>query len=76
MRFCIDRGSFSTAGFGFGMRMIMFVDKQQIADTVPAVGDVLELPSGTGLVSAFPRIVNLERFRILYMSPYLDVFRI
>lgn len=76
MRFRIDRGSFSTAGFGFGMRIVMFVDKQQIADTSPAIGDVLELPSGTGLVSAFPRTVNLERFRILYMSPYLDAFRV
>jgi len=76
MRYRVDRGSFSTAGYGFGMRLIMFVDKQQIADTVPAMGDVLELPSAAALVSAFPRTVNLERFRILYMSPYLDCFRL
>ncbi len=47
-------------------QVALVVDKQQVADTVPAAGDIFE---GVSPLSAFPDLANLERFRIIWMSP-------
>jgi len=68
------RGSFSAAAdiaLVSYMRIAIVVDKQQIADTTPNVSDVFT----SDPVIALPTLANLERFRVLHLSPVYDVRR-
>lgn len=51
-------------------RCILFVDKQQIADTVPTMANVLTTPSE--VAAPLPNLDFLERFNILWISPIKD----
>lgn len=51
-------------------RCFLFVDKDQVADTVPSVANVMQNPAEpTGPI---PNLDFLERFRILWISPIKD----
>lgn len=48
-------------------RIAVVYDKQQVADTAPAAGDIFEYPAEP--TSAMIRAANIDRFKILHMSP-------
>lgn len=52
-----------------GIRFFVVVDKEQIADTQPSVATIF---TNTAPVDPLPALNNLERFRLIYMSPYID----
>lgn len=55
------------------IRVVIFVDKQQVADTTPGVTTVF---SPTGPQEMQLNTTALKRFRILYASPVLDLRRL
>jgi len=63
----------STATSLSSLRYAIVIDKEQVGDTSPAVTDVF---SSTDPVVALPSLENLERFRILYMSPLIELGRV
>jgi len=76
LRWRFDRGTSTTTGFGFGARLFLLQDKQQIADTTAAATYFIDSSVSTAPVTGFPVIPNLERYRVLYQSPYIDFYRI
>lgn len=69
------RGSFAGAtdvSIVSYMRILIVVDKQQVADTSPAAGDII---TSANPVNALPNLENLERFRILHASGVYDLRR-
>lgn len=56
------------------LRVAVVVDKQNVADTAPLAADIFA-DAGQPWVDA-PNVANLERFRILYMSPLIDMWRV
>jgi len=60
-----------STGVNNAYRVIVFVDKEQVADTAPTLSEVV-----TGSpISHFPNLDNLERFRVLYFGPILEAAR-
>jgi len=51
-------------------RIAIVVDKEQVADTAPTAGDIFTSPAEPTFGA--PNLANLERFRILYLSPIYD----
>lgn len=51
------------------VRYAIVMDKEQVGDTAPAITDVF---TSNDPVVALPSLDNLERFRILYISPMID----
>lgn len=49
-------------------RFVLFVDKQQVADTTPTISDLF---TSTDPTQAFPNTQSGERFRYLYVSPVI-----
>ncbi len=66
-RWRMDMGSFGTGNFG--SRVAIVQDKQQNPDTSPTISDIFR---SSNPVDALPTLTNLERFRILWLSDYLD----
>lgn len=65
------RSSDVSASANNAYRIIVFVDKEQVADTAPSISDVI---SGSPIQN-FPNLDNLERFRVLYFGPVLEAAR-
>lgn len=53
-------------------RFAIVVDKEQVNATAPTAANIFETPSNP--TQALPLLSNLERFRILYMSPVYDMW--
>lgn len=57
-------------------RVLLVCDKQQVADTLPSCSDVI---SDAGFsahpIMVLPNTANLERFRLLYVSPLMESAR-
>lgn len=70
VRFRMDLGS-DTAG-NFGSRFAVIVDKQQVADTAPGNADIWQSAGGASVISGFLNEATLERFRVLWLSPYVS----
>lgn len=66
-----SRASDVALGVNNAYRIIVFVDKEQIADTAPSVSDVV---AGSP-IPQFPNLDNLERFRVLYFGPIKEAAR-
>lgn len=64
----ITRGG-ATAGVNAGVRFAIVQDKEHVGDTQPTANAVFETVSAFDVL---PDLANLERFRILYLSPYMD----
>lgn len=55
-------------------RIALVIDKQQVADTAPTIGDVFDY--GAGASTRFlPKVAALERFRVLWVSEIFDPLR-
>jgi len=68
------RQAFGTAmTINAGLRWCIIQDKEQVADTQPSIGAVFE---NTSPVVPLPDLANLERFRIIYMSEYIDAMQL
>ncbi len=59
--------------FNTQYRVFVFIDKQQVGDTVPTMADVIINPSSP--VGALPNLTTLDRFKILFISPLYDGWR-
>lgn len=69
-----ERGSSALAAIGYKYRVLVVVDKQQIADTAPAAGDIIADAAYTANpLTCLPNTANLERFRILWTSPLMEM---
>jgi len=53
-------------------RFAIVVDKEQVNATAPTAGVIFDVPSNP--TQGLPLTSNLERFRILYMSPVFDMW--
>jgi len=53
-------------------RFAIVVDKEQVNATAPTAANIFDVPSNP--TQALPLTSNLERFRILYMSPVFDMW--
>jgi len=67
--FQFDRGTTVSAGNNGHVRFAVVVDKEQVADTSPTAAAIFT--SGDPICPR-PNLANLERFRILYISPQID----
>lgn len=59
----------STATNTSAFRYAIVMDKEQVGDTAPAITDVF---TSNDPVVSLPSLDNLERFRMLYISPVFD----
>lgn len=60
-----DRAADVNSQTSVAYRIAIVIDKEQVADTSPTVSDIF-----TGApIASFPNLDNLERFRILWLSP-------
>jgi len=64
-----DRGTTITAGINAHVRFAVVVDREQVADTVPTAAAIF---TSADPINPRPNLANLERFRILYVSPQID----
>jgi len=69
-----ERGTDALAAIGYKYRVLVVVDKQQVADTSPTCGDVISDGAYTANpLTCLPNANNLERFRILWTSPLYEM---
>lgn len=54
------------------IRFAVVVDKQQVGDTLPSAGDIFQ---SADPLPALPTIINLDRFRVLWMSDPMSLAR-